>query len=174
MSFGEVVQSAIRFAAEGFPVHPTMAEFVGKHVADYARFPQNAEFFYWAAARSRSARCSSKRSLRKRCSIWRTRRTRRPRRDARPGSRPRVQPSTMETSRRRLRNITNATVDGSRADLAGYQVTFEPSVRTRTRGSTSLPADHGAKARCSGKSWQSSTVSIWRAWATTVRAIFIF
>lgn len=45
MSFGEVARAAIRFAAEGFPVHPTMAEFVGAHTADYARFPRNADLY---------------------------------------------------------------------------------------------------------------------------------
>jgi gamma-glutamyltranspeptidase/glutathione hydrolase len=45
MSFGEVARFAIRFAAEGFPVHPTMAEFVAAHAADYARFPQNAALY---------------------------------------------------------------------------------------------------------------------------------
>jgi gamma-glutamyltranspeptidase/glutathione hydrolase len=45
MSFGEVARDAIRFAADGFPVHPTMAEFVGAHAADYARFPRNAELY---------------------------------------------------------------------------------------------------------------------------------
>src|SRR4051812_21786366 len=45
MSFGEVAHHAIRFAAEGFPVHPTMAEFVRQKVANYARFPQNAALY---------------------------------------------------------------------------------------------------------------------------------
>lgn len=45
MSFGEVARFAIRFAADGFPVHSTMAEFVGAHAADYARFPRNAELY---------------------------------------------------------------------------------------------------------------------------------
>ncbi|MFL5137216.1 MAG: gamma-glutamyltransferase family protein [Microvirga sp.] len=45
MSFGEVARFAIRFAAEGFPVHPTMAEFVAKNVAQYAQFPQNAALY---------------------------------------------------------------------------------------------------------------------------------
>ena len=45
MSFGDVAALAIRFAAEGFPVHPTMAEFVDKHAAEYARFPQNAALY---------------------------------------------------------------------------------------------------------------------------------
>jgi gamma-glutamyltranspeptidase / glutathione hydrolase len=45
MSFGEVASFSIRLAAEGFPVHPTMAEFVSSHVADYVRFPQNAALY---------------------------------------------------------------------------------------------------------------------------------
>jgi gamma-glutamyltranspeptidase/glutathione hydrolase len=45
MSFGEVASTAIRLAREGFPVHPTMAEFVGSHVADYRQFPDNAALY---------------------------------------------------------------------------------------------------------------------------------
>jgi gamma-glutamyltranspeptidase/glutathione hydrolase len=45
MSFGDVARFAIRFAAEGFPVHPTMAEFVHKNAAQYARFAQNAALY---------------------------------------------------------------------------------------------------------------------------------
>src|SRR3954451_18895080 len=45
MSFGEVARFAIGFAADGFPVHSTMAEFVGAHAADYARYPRNAELY---------------------------------------------------------------------------------------------------------------------------------
>src|SRR4051812_14709231 len=45
MGFGEVARFAIRFAAEGFPVHPTMAEFVAKNVAQYAQFPRNAALY---------------------------------------------------------------------------------------------------------------------------------
>jgi gamma-glutamyltranspeptidase/glutathione hydrolase len=45
MSFGEVAASAIRIAREGFPVHPTMADFVAKTAADYERFPRNASLY---------------------------------------------------------------------------------------------------------------------------------
>jgi gamma-glutamyltranspeptidase/glutathione hydrolase len=45
MSFGEVASTAIRLAREGFPVHATMAEFVGSHVADYRRFADNAVLY---------------------------------------------------------------------------------------------------------------------------------
>jgi len=45
MSFGDLAGFAIRFAARGFPVHPTMAEFVAKNVAQYAQFPQNAALY---------------------------------------------------------------------------------------------------------------------------------
>lgn len=45
MSFADVAGFAIRFAAEGFPVHPTMAEFIQKNTDQYARFPQNAGLY---------------------------------------------------------------------------------------------------------------------------------
>jgi gamma-glutamyltranspeptidase/glutathione hydrolase len=45
MGFGEVAASAIRLAGEGFPVHPTLADFVAKSAADYAQYPQNAALY---------------------------------------------------------------------------------------------------------------------------------
>jgi len=45
MSFADVAQAAIRLARDGFPVHPTMADFVAKNAAEYAAFPANAMFF---------------------------------------------------------------------------------------------------------------------------------
>ena len=45
MSFGEVAATAIRLARDGFPVHATMAEFVGAHAADYRQFPGNAALY---------------------------------------------------------------------------------------------------------------------------------
>lgn len=45
MSFGELAAFAVRFAADGFPVHRTMAEFVAGHAADFGRFPENAALF---------------------------------------------------------------------------------------------------------------------------------
>lgn len=45
MSFGDVAQAAIRLARDGFPVHPTMADFVAKYAGDYAAYPDNAALF---------------------------------------------------------------------------------------------------------------------------------
>jgi gamma-glutamyltranspeptidase/glutathione hydrolase len=45
MSFADVAQAAIRLARDGFPVHPTMADFVAKNAVEYAAFPANAMFF---------------------------------------------------------------------------------------------------------------------------------
>jgi gamma-glutamyltranspeptidase/glutathione hydrolase len=45
MSFADVAQHAIRLAAEGFPVHPTMTDFVTKYAGDYAAYPENARLF---------------------------------------------------------------------------------------------------------------------------------
>ncbi|MFC7398040.1 gamma-glutamyltransferase family protein [Chelatococcus sp. GCM10030263] len=45
MSFSDVAASAIRLATEGFPVHPTMADYITAHAADYALFPDNAALY---------------------------------------------------------------------------------------------------------------------------------
>lgn len=45
MSFSEVAASAIRLAAEGFPVHATLADFVAKSVDAYRQYPQNAALY---------------------------------------------------------------------------------------------------------------------------------
>jgi gamma-glutamyltranspeptidase/glutathione hydrolase len=45
MSFGDVAQYAIRFAAEGFAVFPLLADSITNHRAEYAGYPSNAAIF---------------------------------------------------------------------------------------------------------------------------------
>ena len=45
MSFGEVAQSAIEFARDGFPVYPLMAEIITEHEAEYRAFPSNVALY---------------------------------------------------------------------------------------------------------------------------------
>ncbi|MCC7487137.1 MAG: gamma-glutamyltransferase family protein [Burkholderiales bacterium] len=45
MSFGDVAASAIRFAREGFPMHPMMAAFIRKNEANYRRWPGSRKVF---------------------------------------------------------------------------------------------------------------------------------
>jgi gamma-glutamyltranspeptidase/glutathione hydrolase len=45
MGFGEVASSAIRFAREGFPMHPLMSEFIKVHRADYERWPASRKVY---------------------------------------------------------------------------------------------------------------------------------
>src|SRR6202795_2661695 len=45
MSFGEVAQSAIGFARDGFPVYPLMAEVITDHEAEYRKFPSNVALY---------------------------------------------------------------------------------------------------------------------------------
>ena len=45
LSFGEVANFALRFARDGFPLHPLMAEFVRDNVASYQRWPSTAKVF---------------------------------------------------------------------------------------------------------------------------------
>ncbi|RYJ00460.1 MAG: gamma-glutamyltransferase family protein, partial [Acetobacteraceae bacterium] len=44
-SFGEVAQAAIRYARDGFCVHPVMAHFIATFAENYRRWPQNAAIF---------------------------------------------------------------------------------------------------------------------------------
>src|SRR5690348_1171400 len=45
MSFGEVAQSAIGYARDGFPVYPLMNEIITEHEAEYRLFPSNIELY---------------------------------------------------------------------------------------------------------------------------------
>lgn len=45
MSFGEVASAAVRFAREGFPMYPLMAEFIRDNRDVYARWPSSAKVF---------------------------------------------------------------------------------------------------------------------------------
>src|SRR4051812_27076698 len=45
MSFGEVAQSAISYARDGFPVYHLMNEVITEHEAEYRKFPTNAALY---------------------------------------------------------------------------------------------------------------------------------
>jgi gamma-glutamyltranspeptidase / glutathione hydrolase len=45
MSFGEVAQSAIGYARDGFPVYPLMNEIISEHEAEYRLFPSNVDLY---------------------------------------------------------------------------------------------------------------------------------
>ncbi|MGH7331484.1 MAG: gamma-glutamyltransferase family protein [Candidatus Rokuibacteriota bacterium] len=45
MSFGDVAGAAIRYAREGFTMHPVMAHYIEKNAATYRRWPQNTAIY---------------------------------------------------------------------------------------------------------------------------------
>src|SRR3954454_10363684 len=45
MSFGEVAQSAISYARDGFPAYPLMSEVITEHEAEYRKFPSNVAVY---------------------------------------------------------------------------------------------------------------------------------
>ncbi len=45
MTFGEVASAAIRFASDGFPMYPLMAEFISHNQASYERYPASKKIF---------------------------------------------------------------------------------------------------------------------------------
>ena len=45
MSFGDCAAAAIRYARDGFTMHPVMAHYIGKYADGYRRWPQNAGIY---------------------------------------------------------------------------------------------------------------------------------
>jgi gamma-glutamyltranspeptidase/glutathione hydrolase len=45
MSFGDVAGAAIRYAREGFTMHPVMAHYIAKNAESYRRWPDNAAIY---------------------------------------------------------------------------------------------------------------------------------
>ena len=45
MTFGDVAQSAIGFARDGFPVYPLMSEIITEHEAEYRMYPSNIALY---------------------------------------------------------------------------------------------------------------------------------
>ena len=45
MSFGDVAGAAIRYAREGFTMHPVMAHYIAKNAETYRRWPDNAAIY---------------------------------------------------------------------------------------------------------------------------------
>jgi gamma-glutamyltranspeptidase/glutathione hydrolase len=45
MSFGDVAMAGLRFAREGFPMYPLLADMIALHESDYARWPSNAAIY---------------------------------------------------------------------------------------------------------------------------------
>jgi gamma-glutamyltranspeptidase/glutathione hydrolase len=45
MSFGDCAAAAIRFATEGFPMYPLMADLIALHAGDYRRWPSSAAIY---------------------------------------------------------------------------------------------------------------------------------
>ena len=45
MSFADVAAAAIRFARDGFPMYPILADMITLHESDYARWPSNAAIY---------------------------------------------------------------------------------------------------------------------------------
>jgi gamma-glutamyltranspeptidase/glutathione hydrolase len=45
MKFGDVANAAIRFASEGFPMYPLMAELIAENAENYRRWPSNASIY---------------------------------------------------------------------------------------------------------------------------------
>src|SRR6201993_3278846 len=98
MSFGEVAQSAIGYARDGFPVYPLMTEVITDHEAEYRAFPSNVAL-YLPKGRPPPPPATT----------WSIRNRRRAAADAGSPSRPRATPSIAATSRGPSSNTSKRT-----------------------------------------------------------------
>ena len=114
MSFGEVAQSAIGFARDGFPVYPLMAEIITEHEAEYRAFPSNVALYLPHGRPPRPGEVFVQTALAATSSTWPTRRARRARAAARPALRRRATPSIAATSRARSSSSRRRTAASSR------------------------------------------------------------
>ena len=70
MSFGDVAAAAIRFARDGFPIYPLLADMIALHETDYARWRRTQPSIFQAAARPAPASYSSRSTSRPRLDLW--------------------------------------------------------------------------------------------------------
>jgi len=134
MSFGEVAQAAIRFASEGFPMHPLMAGYIVDHVDAYRRWPANAAVFLPGGRPPEVNRLFVQADLG---------RTIRFMADEEKAQRARGRLAGLEAARAAFYrgDIAQAMIRTQREhdgwlgadDLADFRVRFEPPVRTRFR-----------------------------------------
>ncbi len=133
MSFGDVASYGIRFARDGFPMHPMMSEFIKKNEETYRRWPgeQQGVPAEGAPAGSRE-RCSGSRISAGRCSTWRTRRRRPRARAGRPGLKAARDAFYRGDIARAITKFIEKEGGPMRfEDFADFRVKFEPTVRAR-------------------------------------------
>lgn len=135
MSFADITRHAIRFAADGFPVHRTMAEFVGEQAANFARFPQNAALYLPrgkpVAVGDRLVQTEVAATLQYMADEERTRAG-----QGRSAGLAAARAAFYEGDIARQIADYHGEHGGwlTREDLRSYQITFEPPVRTSHRG----------------------------------------
>jgi len=135
MSFGEVAAAAVRFAGEGYPMYPLMAEFIADEIEAYRRWPDTAAIFLPGGEPPRPGRLFVQSDLARTLQYM-------------------IDEEKAHASRGRaagLQAARDAFYKGDIArkivafhkeaggflreeDLAGYRVRFEPTVKTEFRG----------------------------------------
>ena len=172
MSFGDVAGAAIRYAREGFTMHPVMAHYIAKNAETYRRWPDNAAIYLPAgpaAARGRAVRPGGSRPL---AAVHGGRGARgEPRRTRSPGFARRATRSIAATSRRRWCATTPSTAAGSpRDDLDDYRSEIErPLLDAASAASRCSPAARGARGRSCSRCCRCSPPTISPRSATTRR-----
>jgi gamma-glutamyltranspeptidase/glutathione hydrolase len=149
MSFGEVAQSAIGFARDGFPVYPLMSEIITEHEAEYRMYPSNIALYLPQNRPPRPGELFVQKALAATIQYMADQEAgRRGIADARPVSPRRAMRSIGVTSLRAIVKFSRRTAASCSADdLANYRSGIESRSRPRSANPGSMPAARGARGR---------------------------
>ena len=113
MSFGDVAAAAIRYACEGFTMHPVMAHYIARNEDTYRRWPQNAAIWLPNGCPPREGELFVQADLARSLTFMADEERAASRAAARPGWRRRATRSTGAIWPRRWRAITARRAAGS-------------------------------------------------------------
>ncbi|HET9762778.1 MAG TPA: gamma-glutamyltransferase [Casimicrobiaceae bacterium] len=132
MSFGDCAAAAIRFATEGFPMYPLMADLIALHAGDYRRWPSSAAIYLPQGRPPQSGEMFVQRDLGRTLQYLA---------DEEKAAAGKGRAAGLQAAREAFYrgDVAQAIVAYHRAngglmtmeDLAGFRVAIEPPVRTR-------------------------------------------
>jgi gamma-glutamyltranspeptidase/glutathione hydrolase len=136
MSFGDVAAAAIRFASEGFPMHPLMSQFITENRDSYERWPSSRKVYLPKGRVPQTGEVFVQAELGRTLKFLAD--------EERKVSRKKGRKAGLKAARDAFyrgdvaREVTRwIEKEGGLMrfeDFAGYRVTFEPTVRTRFQG----------------------------------------
>lgn len=136
MSFGEVASAATRFARDGFPMYPLMAEFIRAHRASYERWPSNRKVYLPKGRPPQAGEIFVQAELGRTLQHMADEERRAARRKGRKAGLSAARDAFYrgDIAREAVKFIQKCGGLMRYEDFAGFSVRFEPTVRTRFDG----------------------------------------